>query len=706
MKKIFTFVLGLASCAAAVADTKTVSTGSELLAEFTKVRTNEMRDTIYVKWVEGGLNMKAIGASSSPKAGHIHLIGLNNEETGAQATIMFEMALAGNTEADQLDIIFENLIVKDNNGAMGNSKHLLNFKDTLYHFVDTLAFRNCEITDICRTLYRAEPQAKSDGGVDGGEVRYFEMTDCSLHYGSMQSNAMPLFYLGQKFDEMVFRNNTFYDLPYLKSIVAFAYMNEEVGRVDLSFTFENNTVSARPSQGLFKFDGYVGQMSEFHINNNFFLVPNWSDECNNIGCDADSLLNLPQKELASIQYGQVEIKNNVIEGYKPAKALLDADGEGEWLSADTANFTMADVDFSWDKFVDAPNDLFGIWNQEKVYTAGVDGTPIGNLNNYTSDVVAAVTLTVGVEGSKSATVEVAPLKSRYLSGDVVTVKVDLQGDLNEFLGWSDGSKDLVREITLTEDLALVAQCKEIPYIAVWNFRTNYAKTFDAPITPNYANLDGYELRMKTWDTITTAYVDTLSKAFQGRDNKLSTDTVINCVMLRSSLMNIDTLGKPDFAYISIPSVPQATTLSFYAGTDNYCRKNVLVDYSLDGETWTNCQVVTIAEGGKWTRANVALPTAIEGKSAYVRIMGDVTSDRLHGPDFDALYQIGEADYTYEFLCLADIRLLSSSDLSAIESIESDNAASQSVVYDLMGRKVVKPVAGQLYIMGGKKFIVK
>ena len=212
--------------------------------------------------------------------------------------------------------------------------------------------------------------------------------------------------------------------------------------------------------------------------------------------------------------------------------------------------------------------------------------------------------------------------------------------------------------------------------------------------------------MKTWDTITTAYVDTLSKAFQGRDNKLSTDTVINCVMLRSSLMNIDTLGKPDFAYISIPSVPQATSLSFYAGTDNYCRKNVLVDYSLDGETWTNCQVVTIAEGGKWTRANVALPAAIEGKSAYVRIMGDVTSDRLHGPDFDALFQIGEATYTYEFLCLADIRLLSSSDLSAIESIESDNAASQNVVYDLMGRKVVKPVAGQLYIMGGKKFIVK
>ena len=103
-----------------------------------------------------------------------------------------------------------------------------------------------------------------------------------------------------------------------------------------------------------------------------------------------------------------------------------------------------------------------------------------------------VTLNVTIEGSESAEVTVTPNQAKYLKGDVVTVTVDTKG-LNEVVSWSNGMPGTTNEITLEEDLDLVITCKEIPYLAIWNFQqiTKNSTAVAADLVPNFAK-DGYK----------------------------------------------------------------------------------------------------------------------------------------------------------------------------------------------------------------------
>lgn len=738
MKKIFTLALGLVmGVSAAFAGITTVKNKNEFAAAIAAERTADGCDTVLVKYVDGGINIGSIknSAGTTCEKGKLVILGESNENE-EKPIIMIDWQFSDNEVADNFSLIIENMHLQYRSGAAATSGQIFYVNKFTTHFKEFI-IRDCEISNYARTIIRTVPRETTVEDVttkEYGSFEHFEISDCKIHYSNISSgNTWACIVMGSPMTKCVLKDNLFYDLPYNKQIFSMSYIDKEFADIEnTEVIIENNAffTATQQTNPLFQFDDAIGQMSTYSICNNLFLRPNWTDEYNleapvevkaELDENGDTISTWTEPKQGQIfrcSYGMHTIQNNVICDYYRESAgvdgwakdvKLDADGEGAWLALDSvnANINPAAAGISWSDFAAPEAKEFYVWNGHALYTMGTNGAPIGPKMMYSETKLDKVTFSVAVEGSKSAVVTYSPQKNQYFKGDVVTVSLDLQGDLNEFLGWSDGNTEMEREITLNEDMALVAQCKEQPYVAVWNFRNNYTKTFDAPIAPNYANLEGCELRMKTWDNVATAYVDSTAKAFQARDNKLSTDTIIHCVMLRSSLMNIDTLGKPDFAYIVVPAVPQASSLTFYAGTDNYCRKNILVDYSLDGETWTNFATVTIAEGGKWTRANVAVPAEVEGKMAYIRVMGDVNSERLHGPEFDELFQEGLADYTWEFLCLADIRLLSSSG-TGIESIESDKAAGNnaSAIYDLMGRKVVKMVPGQLYIQGGKKFIQK
>ena len=338
MKKLMTTLSCFLAVFAMMADHVTVSSKADFEAAFFAERTNEQCDTIFVK-----SNGTAIGLSNGkemPHSGKIWIIGIDNEE-GKMSGIKHQWNLPKNQQSDKVSVFFENIIL-EGAGNTANSKYYFNTKDTFYHYIDTLKFTNCVFQNYNRAVFRIEVQAKSDGLKDAGDINYFGVEGCTFHTGYLVNNPMSMFRMDMRVSEMVFRENLFYDLGYVHSLIQFSNMSDEAGRVEIDFTFENNTFIGWNSQNsLMMFDQYVGPMSSIKINNNMFLVPNWYDTHNNsfIGdsiaqANPDTLANPKKNYVASVQFGMLEFMNNVLVGYKGPRENITEDGEGQYHLSD------------------------------------------------------------------------------------------------------------------------------------------------------------------------------------------------------------------------------------------------------------------------------------------------------------------------------------------------------------------------------------
>ena len=700
---------------AMMADHVTVSNKADFEAAFFAERTNEQCDTIFVK-----SNGNPIGLSNGkemPHNGKIWIIGIDNEE-GKMSGIKNQWNLPKNDQSDKVSVFFENLVM-EGAGNTANSKYYINTKDTFYHYIDSLKFTNCVFKNYSRGIFRIEVQAKLDGLKDAGDINYFAVEGCTFHTGYLKADPMPMFRMDMRVAEMSFRENLFYDLGYVHSLVQFSNMSDEAGRVDIDFTFENNTFIGWCSKNdLMTFGQYVGPMSSIKINNNMFLAPNWYDTHNNsyIGdsiaqANPDTLNKLDRPYIAAIQYGMVEYKNNVVMGFKAPRAVLDADGEGAWLVEDVVELTQEEHGFDWSLFTDVKSDLLNIWKGEKVYTAGVDGAPIGATALYTDEKKSVVNVTIAAEGSKSAIVKLneqsgVSLTNKFMTGDEITIEANRKGMLNKFLGWSDGVKDEVRTITLTGDLNLTAQFEEQPYIAVWNLEQlekNNVK-LDAPLAANYAAEEGvYFLKYATHDG--TQYIDSTTQAIMTRNNKVAGD-LRNCLFVHSDSTTFADHTPSDYVYFEIPSVEAGSYLLFNIATDNTCYKTTNVDVSLDGTTWENIKAYDITEVGRWFQVEAKMPASLNGKKAWVRIKGDETSGFFSSPEFEAGVAAGTTKRTTEYLFVSEIFYVKSNFVNALPSVNV--APADETIYDIFGRRVmdVDNLQPGLYIQGGKKFMIK
>lgn len=712
MKKLFTLFSSLVLMAAftAQANHVTVSGKSDFEAAFFQERTNEQCDTIFVKGQTNRISLS--NGKYLPNNGTIHIIGVDEPESGEKAKLGLQWYLPLNTAGDHLSVFMENLVIECNGGNMANSKYLFSMKDTFFHYIDTLKFSNCEIRNYNRALFRVEPQAKKDGTRDGGDINYFGVENCVFHMGYLAlNNPMALFRMDMRVSEMVFRNNLFYDLGYLNSLVQFSTMTEEAGRVDINFTFENNTFIGYCNSGsLMNFDSYVGQMSEFHINNNFFMAPAWKDDYNHLvisdsiaAANPDTLGRMPARYIASIQYGMVECLNNVVCCYKDPRNALDGDGEGTFLSSDINTLSMQDVEFDWTKFTDPQEGLYYIWKNEKVYTAGVNGAPIGDINLYTETKQSVARVTVKVEGSESADImlntEVGKeLSGKFISGEEITVTAIPKGKLNKFLGWSNGSTELTQTIILEDNMELVARFQEADYLAVWNFEqltTNNVK-LSAPLVSNYQKGDApYTLCYATWDG--SQYVDSTTNALMTRNNKVANDAR-NCVIIHSDSAAFASKEHSDYIYFEVPSVEEGSFLTFNAATDNICLDAVVADYSTDMVNWTNFARRQIDTFDLWLPVRAEIPASLKDQTVYIRIKGD--------GDFYYRTGLTEVNRKYEFLFISEIILFGPGEKTAIQTEKAVEA--DDTVYDILGRRV--PVSENLkpglYIQGGRKFVVR
>jgi hypothetical protein len=727
MNKITTFAVGLASvmsCATAFAETKTITSKNEFTAAIAAERAADGVDTLYIK--PSADNTLSIGSIKSDagvtcEKGTLVIIGINDETTGERPIIMTDWQFGTNEEADNFSLIIDNCNLQYRTGAAATSGQIF-YANKKVVFFKEFTLKNCEITNYARTIIRTVPtDADADGVINYGGFEHFEISNCDIHYADISSgNTWACIVMGSPMTECYITGNVFYDMPYNKQIMSMSYINKEyVNLEDTDLKIENNAfyTATQQTNPLFDFSANLGQMANYSIQNNIFLRPTWENDLNLAApTTEDSLGNVSVKkgQILRSSYGMYTIQNNVIDeyykesdGYWGRDQYFDADGEGAWLDTTiVGNVTPADINLSWGDYSAPDAGDFYLFNGHQAYTAGTDGTPVGPARLYSSVLKVKVAVSVTTSGSKSAAVSLVPAKDQYFAGDAITITVDTKGDLNEFLGWSDGSMETERTIELTEDLNLVANFKEVPYLAVWNLDelgTVNNKKYDAPWAPNYAAVDStYFLRYKTFDG--TAYVDSTTSAFQTRNNKLSLDVIRYCTFLHSTKNQLDTLKQPDYIYLDVPaSSAQATALTAYIGTDNYTSSVVNVDYSLDGgQTWTNLSKTTISEIGKWHDLKAEIPAEFAGKAYSLRIQGDVEAERVAHPDLIL------SEVSHEFVFIADIRLLTGDSSSAISTVAADKAVrnENAPVFDLMGRRVLKTQAGKLYIQDGVKFIQK
>ena len=340
---------------------------------------------------------------------NIHFVGIDNEETGNQATLRMEMFLPVVTsKSSGFSLHFENLKLCQTQGVWGNAKHLVHFNDEYVHYIDSLEFIGCDLTEICRSIFRADA---SRNDTPAGGLKYFRMENCRVHNGFRQSNAMPAFYFSMPVDQMIFRNNTFYDLPYMNGIVTFDKLTDYTGRKPVLFRFENNTVCAWSKKALFDFGTNVGNESEFHIKNNMLLMPTWANAMNNrfgdtkdnqgqdeegtCGCLTSGEISARIAEgaaVTNISGGAVQLECNMLHGYKYQDMseainnyMVYPIGDDTNKEVNFSSMTMADVGFGWTDFADAQNGDFHIGKEHAVYTAGKNGAPLGNKNEYEQD---------------------------------------------------------------------------------------------------------------------------------------------------------------------------------------------------------------------------------------------------------------------------------------------------------------------------------
>lgn len=710
MKKIFTLAAAFMATALsfqAAADSWVVTTSAEFTAALGNLgRVQGAMDTIFVNPESADVVISSGTYKTVPTAGKFWVIGVP-EDFRPIVQLRFDAADPTEPNSD-LSMIFENLHLQYTGGKTATSGQLIYFNGK-YADMDTLAFRNCEISNYPRTIYRSVTPKDADGNyTKAGTVNYFEMSDCLVHDANLANmkNNWAAIYFGQIPIDVVFRNNTFYDLPDIKAIFTMNYISDDNGRSAGIFTFENNTLMvAANSYDVISVGSYMGPGSEFHINNNLFLWPDWTDE-----------YNLEQtrkpKILTSSEAVLVYAANNVIEGYDNwiAGNVKDADtGEYAWISADTTdNYTMATAELAWDDFYDRYNKDFSLLKSYNIYTAGedIEGNPtyIGDGRWYLDEFPQKAAVNVSIEGgSTTATVTIQPEKAIYFVGDEISISIDLHDGLNTFMGWSDGVSTMNRTITLTGDLNLTANVVSADYEMLWDFcqlKDGNNKTVTLPFASNHAANAGNPgaFGIMTYSADALAYVDTTG--CQSRNNKAydyngQDSTLFMAALLRSRLDSVtvdqeeaaagykEELTKaccpnPDYSYITFSTKGMTgVKVSAVLLAEARMHKTTKMEYSLDNATWNTLTTVTIdSVGDCWRDAIATLPAAAENQDVvYVRWIGDVDSP-IVGPGMAGTDKgakpVSRKYYTYQFI--GNIKVTAEAGGSAIEEAQAETAA--------------------------------
>lgn len=393
------------------------------------------KDTIAIK--PGTYTMGSSTAATGMKMPKTGLIVLESASKDTMPILQMEMGLVDtvpdNSVPKRLSLIFRNLHLQGRYGNFTTASAYVVSLEGKYISIDTLAFRNCEISNVSRCLFR-DGQNK---GYKSGNMEWLEVSNCLVHLMNSSGNTWPVLYLGHETHYVNIRNNTFYDMPYAKAILNCRVMTGLTG-TNAVVNFENNTVACtwNNTAGVISTGSYMGTESVFNINNNMFVTPNWSDAYN---LKKDTTAYITPAILKCVG-GIITAHNNVVDSLRPwiAGQTVDVNGNGAFIAIDTLNtYKMRDLNFSWGDFVDPIGNNFSYLSTKMPATAGVDGKPIGD-PRWVKKFTTPRTLNVS---ASTPLATVTPLRQFYENGATATVTAS-PVDGYRFNGWknkADGS---------------------------------------------------------------------------------------------------------------------------------------------------------------------------------------------------------------------------------------------------------------------------
>ena len=675
--------------------------------------------------------------------------------------VLIAINFASQAADSHFSLVVENVSFEFRTGNLASSGQILYWNKTDCH-ADSIVFRNCQICNIPRTLIRTVPATNEDGSYHSDNTLHkFVMEGCKVHDNNiLVGNSWATVYLGTQTEEITFRNNMFYNMPISKNILTYNYCDPT--GTDTKVNFENNLVviakgtcdaDANGASGSSSFDlinvgSYLGVMTEYNINNNIILTPQLGEYT--------VWGNLTSKQTVNFsEYGETRVlmctgglvyaANNVIEGYAAWSAGNNKDEEGNrtWLIGPSGSealaedggegrMDMATAGLSWSDFYDASASDFRLEKSHPLFTQN-----IGPSIMYIDKFPVKASLSVSVEGPEYIDYTVTPNKENYETGDVVTITVNDHNSkyrtFNTFKGWSDGSMENPRTITLDGAVNLVATYEDATtgLVSAFTFPTTpsagqnklvsydadiyaegYKATVSQMIVPNITDEEG------NVTGVGEAYqaVDGSENRFNYRAVKFGEDPASDqmSVISRKSTAGARAAGMPDYFIFTIPAKDlHDITFSAFVGTDNFGYKKQLADYSLDGTNWTNFASVeltareadfngTAGQLYGWNELVGTLPAEANNQEVvYVRIIGDTTADEPYVTNTAA----GEIDTaTAGMFEYAGNVLITANNASGITIVNNEDG-SDVATYNLMGMKVTNTTKG-IVIKNGKKFVVK
>lgn len=747
MKKLSIITLAamtfLPGTVAAVEHTDTVTTKSEFTAAITAAEAAQAGDVyeIVCKWDPSDvLNIGNVKPKMT--AGKLIIKSIETEyDKMPQMLIGFDWA-ADLQDNGNFALVFENVGLQYRSGKEATSGQIVYFNKKNAQ-MDSIIFRNCDISNYPRTLYRAVP--KSSAASDIKNIGKIELSGCRVHdCNVLSSNNWAVIYPGQAITgEVIIKDNIFYNMPYCQAIFQMGYASEGTGETP-TLTFENNTVLQARAESTNKVmnnrfqvinvGAYFGDGATYNINNNIFLAPQAGEYVSSLKNDTTDFAG--DGVIINANCAMVYAHNNVIDpiGFKTLEENNPGE-ESEFVWWDLQNepvYTPEDAGItSWESgvaFQDAEKSLYYMLKTSPAYTMGVDGTYLGSANTYVDVFPTKAAVDINIVGPSYITYTVSPEKTQYYVDDEITITLNSHNSLyrtfNTFKGWSDGSEELTRTVKLTGDFNQTATFEnDNSVLAAFDFSTitsnnNKLSSYDADI---YFNMDPqYMATVKAivcdTATSTVAPIPYTEGVFQGRPAKFGEDdeSLQMPIISRRTAAAVKEIQR-DYAQIEFSTKDMsAVKVSAYVGTDNNAAKTQALECSADGTTWTRLASVDI-ENGLWSELAGTLPAALENQDkVYVRIIGDLTNGHVitldpsgglvdgSGNEDNAAYLAADAfEYIGNILISAD----TSNGIVSVTSSDSKAFDENAPVYNMMGMKVAKGTKG-LLIQNGKKFIVR
>ena len=256
------------------------------------------------------------------------------------------------------------------------------------------------------------------------------------------------------------------------------------------------------------------------------------------------------------------------------------------------------------------------------YTMNADATLTANFQ-----AVETYELKLTVDGTNDYMVKISPAptmvddKMMYEAGTAVQLTADQYENLVTFTNWSDGETANSKIVSMTENVELTAYYAQADIIAGWDF---YKKGNSGRKADFYAqDNDADALNLVNTETgESSGWLDKSAEALNGGNYEGLTAAATNW---RTGASN----GDVGYYHWQTKVNAEAFTdinVQFLMLYNYNAYKTYNVEYSLDGEAWTNFGSITMEKAKMITSFNETMPAAANNqKDLYIRMIADKTS---------------------------------------------------------------------------------